>query len=218
MSDETIRQRLVLVTTPLSDEGALEALRRALSGGDVASVLIDPAGRENTVFQTYAEPLVAAAQEAGVAAIIIDDTRCAGRLKADGVHLTQGDAAALAEATSSYQPKLIVGASGFETRHGALEAGEAGPDYILFGRLGQDGDEVPHAKTLSMAEWWSAMVEIPCIALGARDVESVADVARTGAEFVALGAAVFAEPGKEAERVARANAILDDFEVLVEDV
>ncbi|MEN3794331.1 thiamine phosphate synthase [Fulvimarina sp. MAC3] len=209
-SDDPIRQRLVLLTTPLADDEAEEAIKRALSGGDVASVLIDPAGREHAAFQIFAEKLVPIVQEAGAAAIIVDNTQIAGRTRADGIHLTDGNVEALADAIEAHAPKLIVGGSGFETRHSALEAGEAMPDYLLFGRLGQDAEETPHPKTLSMAEWWAAMVELPCIALGARTFESVEAVAETGAEFIGLSAFVFDAKGEEDARVTEANRLLQE--------
>ncbi|RFC65296.1 thiamine phosphate synthase [Fulvimarina endophytica] len=209
-SDDPIRQRLVLVTTSLGDDGADEALRRALSGGDVASVLIDPAGREPGAFQDFAERLVPIAQEAGAAAIVIDDTRCAGRVKADGIHLSGGRLSVLGETIEAHASRMIVGAGGFKTRHDALEAGELMPDYMFFGRLGQDTEEEPHPKTLAMAEWWAAMVELPCIALGAHGLESLSVLAETEAEFIALSAAIFDPAGGEAEAVGKANDMLEE--------
>ncbi|MCC0030787.1 MAG: thiamine phosphate synthase, partial [Brucellaceae bacterium] len=72
------------------------------------------------------------------------------------------------------------------------------------------GDTHPeaHPKNIELGEWWAAMVEIPCIVLGGSDIASVAEAAATGAEFVALGSAVFASPDP-AKAVAQANAILD---------
>jgi thiamine-phosphate pyrophosphorylase len=205
---EIIRPRLVLLMTDPGREDAAARLGAALSGGDVASVILAGAGLDEARFQAAAEALVPVIQGAGAAAIVADDTRCAGRVKADGIHLTGGDAEGLDEAVKRFSPKLIVGGSGFETRHDALEAGEALPDYLFFGRFGGDTDEAPHRKTLDMAEWWAAIVEVPCIALGGSSVESVEALARTGAEFVALGRAVFEAPDPAAA-VARANAILD---------
>ncbi|WAJ30400.1 thiamine phosphate synthase [Antarcticirhabdus aurantiaca] len=209
MSDtETIRPRLVLLMTEPGHEDAEQRLKAALSGGDVASVILAGAGLDEARFQAAAERLVPLIQEAGAAAIVADDTRCAGRVKADGIHLTAGDAEELAETVKRFSPKLIVGGSGFETRHEALDAGEALPDYLFFGRFAGDTDEAPHRKTLDMAEWWAAIVEVPCIALGGSSVESLSAVAATGAEFVALARAVFEAPDPAAA-VARANAILD---------
>ena len=213
--DAFIRPRIVLVTTPLSDADAPAAMRAALAGGDVASVLIDPAGREGDAFQAFAESMVPLIQEAGAAAIVVDDTRCAGRVKADGLHLTTGRIEDLKDAIEGFAPKLIVGASGFETRHDALEAGERMPDYLFFGRLGRDIADAPHKKNLAMGEWWAEIVEIPCIVMAGADIESVAAAAETRSEFIALSTAVFAAPDDAGAKVARANAILDELKASV---
>ncbi|WP_425364948.1 thiamine phosphate synthase [Jiella endophytica] len=206
---EPIRSRLVLVTTPLLDADAEARMRAALSGGDVASVLIDPAGQDASAFQRFAERLVPAIQAAGAAAIVVDDSRVAGRSGADGLHLSGGDIEALGEAVSRYQPKLIVGGSGFTTRHEALEAGERMPDYLFFGRLDGDNEPEPHQKSLALAEWWAEIVEVPCILMGGSDVATLDVAASTGAEFVALSRAVFGEGADPAAVVAEANRTLD---------
>ncbi|MEF2072976.1 thiamine phosphate synthase [Consotaella aegiceratis] len=210
MSDQAVRPRLVLATTPLPDGPAgEEALRAALSGGDVASVLIDPAGRDAASYQLFAERLLPLAQAAGAAAIVVDDTRCAGRLQADGLHLTSGDVDELADAMKRFAPKLIVGASGFSTRHDALEAGERMPDYLMFGRLGGDTHREPYKKNLELAAWWAELVEIPAIVLGGNALETLDMAIATGVEFIALATAVFADGIDPAEAVAKANAVLD---------
>lgn len=209
--DLVIRPRLVLLTTALGDAGAEAAMRAALAGGDVASVIIDSAGRDSASFQLFAEGLVPVIQAAGAAAIIADDSRCAGRVGADGIHLSAGDLRALDEAMERYSPKLIVGASGFETRHDALEAGERLPDYLFFGRFGGDVADLPHDKNLEMAEWWAEIVELPCIVMAGRSVDSVGPAADTGVEFIALSGAVFDKPQEAGAMVARANAIIDSW-------
>lgn len=207
-----IRPRLVLATTLLPDgEAGERLLRAALSGGDVCTVLFDPAGRDADAFQAFAEPLVPLVQDYGAAAIVVDDTRCAGRVHADGLHLTDADVDALGEAVERYQPRLIVGASGFTTRHDALEAGERLPDYLMFGRLGGDEEDATDPADLAMAEWWAEIVEVPCILLGGGSLSTLAEAAETGAEFVCLSRAIFVAPDGPAEAVARANRIFDEL-------
>ncbi|GGD30246.1 thiamine phosphate synthase [Aureimonas glaciei] len=210
MRADFIRPRLVLVTTPLPDgEAGAEALRAALGAGDVASVILEAAGRSPDAFQAFAEYLVPMIQDYGAAAIIADDTRCAGRVRADGLHVSGGDIETLTETMGRFSPKLIVGASGFTLRHEALEAGERMPDYLFFGRFGGDTEDTADAADLEMAEWWAEIVEIPCIVMGGRAIESTRQAAETGAEFVALSAAVLADPETAAAMVVRANAIID---------
>ncbi|MCO6185059.1 thiamine phosphate synthase [Rhizobium sp. L1K21] len=218
MDDLESRCRLVLVAPDVADaDERAKLVADALKGGDVASVIIPQYGLSDGDFQKHAEKLVPAVQAAGAAAIIAGDSRVAGRAKADGLHVV-GSAMEIAEAVEKHTPKMIVGAGGVAGRHVALEVGEANPDYIFFGKL--DGDIKPeaHPKNIALAEWWASMVEIPCIVLGGTDPSSAVVVAETGAEFVALGKAVFAEPAQAASIVAAVNAELDQKAPRFEDL
>ncbi len=204
------RCRLVLIVPDVADaEEQKKIVADALRGGDVASVIVPQYGQDDGVFQKRAELLVPVIQEAGAAALIAGDSRVAGRAKADGLHIT-GGTAELAEAVEKHVPKLIVGGGNASDRHHALELGEIRPDYVFFGKL--DGDIKPetHPKNLALGEWWAAMIEIPCIVMGGTDPASAVEVALTGAEFVALRQAVFADPAAAASVVAAVNAMLDE--------
>jgi len=203
------RCRLVLI----APEGASvaefpAALSAALSGGDVASVILPQYGADEASFQALAERAVGIAQEHGAAAIVAGDTRVAGRVHADGLHV-EGSKADVAEAIERLQARMIVGADAGKTRDDALEIGEERPDYVFFGRFGYDRTPEPHSRNLSLGRWWAEMIEVPCIVLGGTDVASVEAVAATGAEFVALSSAVFAPGTDPREAVAKANEILD---------
>ncbi|RYC11610.1 thiamine phosphate synthase [Ciceribacter ferrooxidans] len=211
------RCRLVLIVPDIADaEEKARIVGDALRGGDVASVIVPQYDLDDTAFQKHAEKLVPVIQAAGAAALIVDNSRVAGRVKADGLHIT-GNAKALAEAVEKHAPKLIVGGGNAMDRHHALEIGEVQPDYIFFGRL--DGDIKPeaHSKNLALGEWWAAMVEIPTLVMGGNDPSSALAVAETGVEFVALGKAVFADPAQAASVVASVNAVLDEKAPRFED-
>ncbi len=186
-----------------------EKLRQAISGGDIASLILPGYGRDDAAFQTFAERIVPVAQAAGIAAIVVEDTRIAGRVGADGIHLENGPKA-LEEAVERYQPRMMVGAGGAKTRDDALDLGEARPDYMFFGRFGYDTKPEPHQRNLTLGRWWAEMVEIPCIVMAGSDIASVEAVAQTGTEFVALSSAVFGEGIDPRAAIERANAILDE--------
>ncbi len=211
------RCRLVLIVPDITDiEEQAKVVADALRGGDVASVIIPQYGLDDGTFQKHAEKLVPIVQAAGAAALIAGDSRVAGRAKADGLHMT-GNLAEFTDAVEKFVPKLIVGGGSATERHTALEIGELRPDYIFFGKL--DGDIKPeaHPKNLALGEWWASMIEIPCIIMGGTDAKSALEVALTGAEFVALRAAVFAEPASAASIVAEVNALLDEKAPRFED-
>lgn len=208
-SQENERCRLLLVAPPLADGDALaKLLSAALSGGDVASVILDGGDLDEAAFQASAQKAVSIIQENGAAAIILNDTRIAGRVGADGIHI-EGKASELAEAIEKHTPKFIVGTGNLRDRHGAMEIGELQPDYVFFGKIGADNKPDAHPRNLALAEWWAEMVEIPSIAQAGNTIESVVEAAQTGADFVALGRAVFAAEDP-AKAVAEANRLLDE--------
>lgn len=214
--DSIERSRIVLVAPPLADGDALaKLLTAALSGGDVASVILDAGDLDEASFQAAAAKAVPVIQANGAAALILNDTRIAGRVGADGIHI-EGKAADLADAMEKHSPKMIVGTGNLRDRHGAMEIGELQPDYVFFGKVGADGKPDAHPRNLALAGWWAEMVEIPCIAQAGNTLESVVVAAETGADFVALGRAVF-ESEDPAKAVAEANRLLDEKAPRFED-
>lgn len=188
-------------------------MEEALGAGDVASIII-PAAEEAT-FQQRAAGLVEIAHRHNVAAMIVADTQVAGRVKADGVHVETGTADA-EPILEKFADTMMVGVGGIKTRHSALEAGEIRPDYVFFGRIGYDLKPDPHPRNRALAEWWAEIVEVPCIVMAGSDLASVNVAAQTGADFVALSQAVFAQGTNPAEAVAEANAILERDAPLLE--
>ena len=210
MSTVENRCRLVLVAPEIADPAeAATVMKDALKGGDVASVIIPQYGLDDNAFQALAEALVPVIQAEGAAALISGDSRVAGRARADGLHI---DAAVevLAEAIDKFTPKMIVGGGNAQDRHHALEIGSVQPDYIFFGKVSGDIKPDAHPKNLALGQWWAEMVEIPCIVMGGQDPASALAIAETGAEFAALGKAVFAEPGRAAAVIQEINAQLDE--------
>jgi thiamine-phosphate pyrophosphorylase len=207
----------VLVVSPGGEVPAtLDALSAALSGGDIASVILARFDAGEEAFRDYVTEAVPLIQETGAAAVIAGDTQAAGRAKADGVHIT-GRRDALADAVKKYQPKWIVGAEVRSSRHDALELGEERPDYLFVGRLDGDTHPDPDPKALELAEWWAQMVEIPCIAMSGYTAESIAAAAATGADFAAVCAAVFGQGRDPKSAVARLNEILDETAPILAD-
>jgi thiamine-phosphate pyrophosphorylase len=216
MTDQTPdRCRLVLIAPEMEDVDALaRLLEAALSGGDVASVILPQYGLDDAAFQKRCEQLVPAIQAHGAAVMVAGDTRVAARVKADGVHV-DGKPEVLADVIDRLQDKMMVGAGGAKTRDDALDLGELRPDYMFFGRFGYDNTPEPHHRNLTLGGWWAEMIEVPCIVMGGSDLGSVSTVAETGVEFVAMSAAVFAS-ADPAAAVAEANRLLDAAAPLLE--
>ncbi|KQV31534.1 thiamine-phosphate pyrophosphorylase [Rhizobium sp. Root1203] len=210
MTEPQNRCRLVLIVPDIADaDEQAKIVGDALKGGDVASVIVPQYALNDGEFQKHAEKLVPIIQDAGAAALLAGDSRVVGRTKADGLHLT-GPASEISEAIDKYADKLIVGGGNAADRHHALEIGEERPDYIFFGKLEGDIKPEAHPKNVALGEWWASMIEIPCIVMGGTDPASALVVAESGAEFVALRLAVFADPARAPSVVAEVNALLDE--------
>lgn len=201
MTDVNEAVRLFLVAPSGADEAFEPRLAQALSGGDVAAVLFDTGNQEQLV------PLVTLVQKAGATALIKNDTRLAGHVRADGVHIEAG-IHELRLAVESFRPKRIVGAGNLHTRHGAMQAGELDVDYVFFGRPHGDTHDAPHPKALELCAWWSEVMQVPAVMMAGRSIASVSEAAATGADFVAVNQAVWMHGNGPGEAVREALARL----------
>lgn len=107
----------------------------------------------------------------------------------DGVHLA-ADRRKVAAVRRALGKDAIVGAAAGQSRHEGMEAGEAGADYIAFGRF----DPVPEPPAAELLEWWQEMMELPCVALGGVTLENAPALAAAGADFLALRNALWNHP------------------------
>lgn len=207
MNEASEAARLFLVLPPrIEAEHFAPLLTSALAAGDVAAVLLaSEAGGKAA--EAAAAALVPIIQSVGAAALVADDTRLAGHVKADGVQIGAG-LDDLRLAIESFRPKRIVGAGNIGSRHAAMEAGELEPDYLFFGRPHGDTHDEPHPKALELAEWWTEIADVPAVAMAGGSLDSVADAAATGAAFVALHEAVWSHPAGPADAVRLAQAAL----------
>lgn len=180
-------------------DGSNDRLLAALSASRVASVLIRT-NKSSTKPSEIFSQLVRTAQDQGVAALIENDPALAIRLRADGVHLTAApDLLELyRNARTTLGATAIVGLDCGGSRHLAMEAGEAGADYIAFSKtrvtLPQPSDEdlaidpAPELSTTELVQWWSEIFEVPCVALDADSEADQLQYIEAGADF--LGTAI----------------------------
>ena len=163
-----MRPRLFLIT-PFDNaaDRLVERVGAALAAGDVATLLIDAAGLPSDTRQNLAKSLVQACHQSDVAALVRNDTQLAGRCGADGVHI-DGEPDDLDTAIERFRPQKIVGAGRVTTRHDALLVGDMDVDYVFFGRVDRDEPDDSDDAALSLAEWWSPIIEIPCVAMAGK--------------------------------------------------
>lgn len=186
--------RLYLITPPLrAVEDIPSFLAETLEAGDIACLLVNLATLDAGVAKKIIQKCSEIAQPRGAAVLIEADATLAVRANADGVHFKRGLDPALQEALKSLRPERIVGIGGLKGRDDAMTAGEAGVDYLMFGEPTADGFVPPAEQTMERAGWWAEIFNIPCVAYAHR-LADVGALSATGADFIALGEAVWADP------------------------
>lgn len=204
MSD---RCRLYLISPPrLSAANFLGPLKEALKGGDVASFQLRLKDISDDEICRAVDTLRPVVQAAGAAFILNDRPDLAAELGCDGVHVGQEDAS-YAEARRLL-PGGIVGVTCHDSRHLAMEAAEAGADYVAFGAFFPTQTKEPKTKAdPEILRWWSEVMVVPCVAIGGITIQNAPILVEAGADFLAVSAGVWEHPDGPQEAVRQFNAL-----------
>jgi thiamine-phosphate pyrophosphorylase len=214
VSSDTPRCRLYLITPPTFEPAAFaQDLARALDAGDVACLQLRMKDVSDDAVRRAAEALMPVAQERGVAFLVNDRPDLAKAAGADGVHVGQDDAP-YAAARRIVGRDAIVGVTCHHSRHLAMEAAEAGADYVAFGAFYETTTKTPKARAeIDILRWWSELFETPCVAIGGITAANCAPLVEAGADFLAVCGGVWGHPDGAARAVADFNAVLESFAV-----
>jgi thiamine-phosphate pyrophosphorylase len=132
----------LVVPETLNAAQTLSCVKAARAAGDVASIAV-PTPLLSVITKTL--------QDLGLAVLSTGATSSG----CDGVHLVaEGDVAA---ARAAVGKNGIVGVYCAASRHAAMEAAEAGADYIAF-------SQNTYAPKEPILGWWVDVFEIPCVA------------------------------------------------------
>jgi thiamine-phosphate pyrophosphorylase len=212
--DENIRCRLYLITPPdITDEAlpAFEAaLTEALEAGDVACVQLRLKDVADDVIREVAARLQPIVQDRDVAFILNDRPDLAAELGCDGVHVGQDDAA-YRDARNVVGDDVMVGVTCHDSYHLAIQAGEAGADYVAFGAFFESSTkERRFAPEPDLLSSWQTATVVPSVAIGGITVENCYPVVEAGADFIAVSAGVWAFVKGPGEAVRSFNRIFDE--------
>ena len=215
MSDrnEPLRCRLYLITPPDIGSSSLKSFSKdldsALQGGDVACIQLRLKNVRDSVIVEAAEQLLPICCRQGVALIINDRPDLAYRVNCDGVHVGQADTP-YKDARELLGDDAIIGVTCHNSTHLAMEAGEAGADYVAFGAFFQSNTKHRKfvAKTSLLSIWQETML-VPSVAIGGITVENCQPVVDSGADFIAVSAGVWKHRDGPATAVRQFNEIFD---------
>jgi thiamine-phosphate pyrophosphorylase len=197
------------LVSPLDMSGDFPArLEAALAAGPVAAFQFRVKDIDQHSAAALAAPLQAICHAHDVAFIVNDDIALAKRLKADGVHLGQGDGDPR-EARQELGRDAQIGVTCHGSRHMALEAGDASADYVAFGAFyPTTTKDVDHRADPEILRWWSGLMELPCVAIGGITPDNAAPLVEAGADFIAVSGAVWNDPEGPAHAVRRFAEVL----------
>ncbi|SCW68204.1 thiamine-phosphate diphosphorylase [Sphingobium faniae] len=183
--------QLYLISPPVIDAAFTDSLAAALDGGKVAAFQLRLKGMDDHAIARAAEPLQRLCADRDVAFIVNDSIVLAQSLGADGVHLGQSDGDPR-EARHILGPSTQIGITCHDSRHLAMEAGEAGADYVAFGAFyPTTTKETLHRPEPSILGWWTTLFELPCVAIGGITAANAAPLIAAGADFLAASGAVW---------------------------
>jgi thiamine-phosphate pyrophosphorylase len=145
-----------------------------------------------------------------VAFIINDRPDLVVKCEADGVHLGQEDMG-VKEARRILGSERVIGVSCHASKDMAMQAAEAGADYVAFGAFypttskPKEKVEKWGVPTPEIIEWWSTYTTVPCVAIGGMTPENCAPLVRAGADFIAAITSVWDNEKGAKEAVKRFN-------------
>jgi thiamine-phosphate pyrophosphorylase len=202
--------RLYLISPPAIDDLAAFAatLAGALDAGDVAALQIRLKEAPDDAIARACEAVLPIAQDHGVAVILNDRPDLAARFSCDGVHIGQTDAT-YAQARAAVGPSRMVGVTCHDSRHLAMDAAEAGADYVAFGAFFETRTKATTARPdLEILTDWQEIMQIPCVAIGGITVDNCPPLIAAGADFIAVSSGVWGYTDGPAAAVRAFNASL----------
>lgn len=172
-----------------------QSLKAALDAGPVAAFQLRLKDVANDDVLRACEALLPITQAADVAFILNDRADLAAKAGVDGVHLGQGDGS-IAEARTLLGANAQIGRTCHDSRHLAMEAGEAGADYVAFGAFYDTTTKPSHYRPQpEILSWWTTLSQLPCVAIGGIFPHNAAPLVEAGADFIAVVRAVWEHEG-----------------------
>lgn len=200
--------QLYIVSPPVIDAGFADRLRAALGAGPVAAFQLRMKDVSDDAILRAAETLLPICNEHEVAFLLNDRMDLAKTCGADGVHLGQSDGS-VKDARALLGADAQIGVTCHDSRHLAMEAGEAGADYVAFGAFYETTTKPSHYRPEPpLLTWWTTLSQLPCVAIGGITPANAPPLIAAGADFIAVVNAVWAHPDGPAAGVASFGHVL----------
>ena len=127
---------------------------------------------------------------------ICDDNNClfllndfyqiALEVGASGVHVGIDDQK-ISKIREIAPKNFVIGASCYDSRHLAMEAGDQGANYISFGAFFETQTKEPRAKASpEIISWANEMLNLPIVAIGGINAQNCKILVENGVDFIAV--------------------------------
>jgi thiamine-phosphate pyrophosphorylase len=202
---------LYLITPPrLPDVAAFcEDLGGALDAGPVACVQLRLKETPDDEILRAADAILPVCHARGVPLLMNDRPDLGVKSGCDGCHVGQDDTP-YAEARRLMGAGAQIGVTCKASRHLAMEAGEAGADYVAFGAFFPSGTKaVTTPAPVDLLAWWSQVMTVPSVAIGGITAENCGPLVEAGADFLAVIGAVWGHPDGPAAGVKAFETVLE---------
>src|SRR5580704_7913022 len=174
--------RLYLITPPRIDDlvAFSRALAEALEAGDVGAIQLRLKDVDEAAIEAAVRALRPIIGARDLPLILNDRPDLAARFDCDGVHIGQEDGP-YALARRAVGPNRIVGVTCHDSRHLAIEASEAGADYVAFGAFFATTTKAAKTRAdVEILEIWQEMMVTPCVAIGGITPDNCRPLAAAG--------------------------------------
>jgi thiamine-phosphate pyrophosphorylase len=113
---------------------------------------------------------------------------------ASGVHVGIDDKK-ISQIRQNSPKNFVIGASCYDSKHLAMEAGEQGADYISFGAFFETQTKISRGKpTVEILNWASEILNLPIVAIGGINDKNCSELIKNGADFLAVISYVWQHP------------------------
>ncbi len=211
------KTRLYLITPPQIELAVFaDTLEAALAGGDAACLQLRLKNADGTVapeadIAAAIEKLMPLAHAHDVAFLLNDNPAMAKKYGCDGAHIGQSDMP-YKEARALMGDDAIIGVTCHDSKHLAMEAGDAGADYVAFGAFYDTTTKDASSRaTADILAFWQEFVELPCVAIGGITPDNAAPLVEAGADFIAASSSVWQHKDGAAAAIMQFNQLFDDL-------
>lgn len=202
--------KIYLISPPKIElENFSPRLEKALKTGLVPTFQLRLKDYKKSEIKNFARELKKICHDNNCLFLLNDELEIAFEVGADGVHLGAEDGSILAARKKS--PKnFIIGASCYDSRHIAMEAGEQGADYVSFGAFFPSKTKQSRGKpTLEILQWANEIMNLPIAAIGGITDQNASQLAKAGADFLCVISYVWDHPQGEVLAIKNLHHAID---------